>query len=95
MIRVNNKRKHRQQADLPLQNRVQVVRTDDAIEPIEVKPSRYSPPDCPACRATREAIGNTNRYTEVYATKRDSQYVYRYVRCGWCSNTFKVVQFIG
>ena len=50
------------------------------------KARRYSPPSCSACTALRP---EGKDFTEVYSTKREGEYVFRYCRCKFCGNTFK------
>lgn len=53
---------------------------------VDLKPRRYSPPQCSACTALRQP--NVD-YTSVYSIRRDGEYIVRYCRCGFCGNTFK------
>lgn len=58
-----------------------VVEGDEAV-----KAKRYSPPGCSACAAIRPAGKN---YTEVYNTRKEGGYRFRYCRCRYCGHTFK------
>jgi hypothetical protein len=49
------------------------------------RPRAFVPPACSQCTALRPA--NTN-YSRVYATKE----AFRYCKCDYCGNTFKVYE---
>ena len=53
----------------------------------EIKPKRYTPPNCSACTALRPKPSDS--YVSVYHTKREGDHVFRYCKCGFCGNTFK------
>ena len=53
------------------------------------KQKRYTPPDCSMCIGTREALGKTGNYNEVYHTKHTNKWTIRYLRCRFCKNTSK------
>jgi hypothetical protein len=52
-------------------------------------PKRYTPPNCSVCTALRARPADN--FVSVYHTRRESGYVFRYCKCGFCGNTFKVV----
>ena len=56
----------------------------------EVKPKRYSPPNCSQCTALRPTP--ESNYVNVYKTIHEAGCIVRYCKCGYCPNTFKDVQ---
>jgi hypothetical protein len=52
----------------------------------EVEPKRYSPTPCAACEAVRPKGKN---YTDVYCTRKQGGYAFRYCRCRYCGETWK------
>lgn len=75
-------------------NRMEADR-DERVLPVEVEahhivPRRYVPPQCSLCTSLR---GNdTNDYTRVVSTQRETGLIVRYCKCGFCGNTFKALE---
>ena len=51
-------------------------------------PKRYTPPNCSLCTELRPK--REESYVEVKSTQRQEGFIFRYCRCGFCGNTFKV-----
>jgi len=68
---------------------IEIVNAREA-ERVLPKPKRYSPPPCSACTALRQPGTN---YTHVKGNPIvRGGYVIRYLKCGFCPNTWKDVQ---
>jgi hypothetical protein len=57
-----------------------------------IVPRRYVPPQCTMCTALRG--DDTNDYTRVVSTQRETGLIVRYCKCGFCGNTFKALERI-
>lgn len=62
------------------------------IDVHHIVPRRYVPPQCTMCTALRG--DDTNDYTRVVSTQRETGLIVRYCKCGFCGNTFKALERI-
>jgi hypothetical protein len=60
------------------------------VDAHHIVPRRYVPPQCTMCTELRG--DDTNDYTRVVSTQRETGLIVRYCKCGFCGNTFKALE---
>ena len=61
---------------------------DERVEAHHIVPREFAPKACSLC--TQDRIAGSN-YSRVYKTLRVDGVVVRYIKCGFCGNTYKQI----